>query len=140
MQKSVIIIGIIVIGAIATYAIFGSPNQKYAESQDLNIKWHTDLNWALDEAKKTNKLIFIDFYATWCTPCQQLDKNTFSNEQVKNKLSNYIPIRMDVDKNPGMVSKYMVHGYPTMVFLKPDGSEIKRIAGYVNPDKLLGQL
>ena len=71
MQKSVIIIGIIIVVAIAAYAILGSGSQENVEPQNSELNWHTDLNSALEEAKKTNKPIFIDFYAQWCSVLQE---------------------------------------------------------------------
>lgn len=141
MQKSVIIVGIIIVIAIAGYALLGSQKQDNTEKQGSDIKWYTDLNAAFQQAQNTNKPIFIDFFASWCSPCQQLDKNTFSNQQVKDKLSSkYVTVKIDVDKNPDLVSKYKIYGYPTMVFLNPDGTEIKRIDGYVDHGTLLNQL
>lgn len=141
MQKSVIIVGIIIVIAIAGYALLGSQKQDNTEKQGSDKKWYTDLNAAFQQAQNTNKPIFIDFFASWCSPCQQLDKNTFSNQQVKDKLSSkYVTVKIDVDKNPDLVSKYKIYGYPTMVFLNPDGTEIKRIDGYVDPGTLLNQL
>lgn len=141
MQKSVIIVGIIIVIAIAGYALLGSQKQDNTEKQGSDIKWYTDLNASLQQAQNTNKPLFIDFFASWCGPCQQLDKNTLSNQQVKDKLSSkYVMVKIDVDKNPDLVSKYKVYGYPTMVFLNPDGTEIKRIDGYVDPGTLLNQL
>lgn len=119
MQKSVIIIGIIIVVAIAAYAIFGSQSQKNAETQISGIKWSTDLNQALEEAKKTNKSVFIDSYATWCSPCKLMEKNTYSDPEVITKLnSNYVPVKIDVDKNPQIVSEYQVYGYPTNGYFK----------------------
>ncbi len=141
MQKSVIIIGIIVVLAIAAYAILGSQSQKNAETQISEIKWRTDLNSALLEAKKTNKSVFIDFYATWCSPCKLMEQNTYSNPEVIAKLNaNYIPVKIDVDKNPQIVSEYKVYGYPTMVILNPNGIEIKRFSGYRDADTFLNEI
>lgn len=141
MQKSVIIIGIIIAAAIAIYAILGSQSQNNVELQSFDIKWYTDLNSALEEAQKSNKSIFIDFYTVWCSACQQLDKNTLSDPAVKEKLNkNYVSVKIDIDKNPELASKYKIYGIPTLVFLNPDGSETKRIEGYIDSNSLLNQL
>ena len=141
MQKSVIIIGIITVVAIAAYAILGSESQENVEPQNSGLNWHTDLNSALEEAKKTNKPIFIDFYAQWCSYCKKLDENTFSDLQVQEKLkSKYVLAKIDIDKYPNIASDYKVYGVPTIVFLNPNGTEIKRNEGYISPSELLNQL
>ncbi|MGB9937357.1 MAG: thioredoxin family protein [Methanobacterium sp.] len=141
MQKSIVIVGIIILAAIAFYAIFGSQSQKNTEIQNSDINWYTNLNPAFEEAKKSNKPIFIDFYATWCASCKQLDEYTLSNPKVKKKLNeDYVPVKIDIDKNSKLASDYRIYGIPTMVFLNPDGSEIKRQEGYVGPQELLNQL
>ncbi|MGZ7048141.1 MAG: thioredoxin family protein [Methanobacterium sp.] len=141
MQKSVIIIGIIVLVTISAFAVFGGQSQKNVEPQNSNLSWHTDLNSTLAEAKQTNKPVFMDFYANWCSYCQKLDENTFSDPQVQDKLkSKYVLAKINIDSNPDIASKYKVYGVPTMVFLNPDGTEIKRNEGYLGPNELLNQL
>lgn len=141
MQKSLIIVGIIVLVAIAAYAVLGSQSQQNVEIQSSDINWYTDLNQALGEAQESNKPLFIDFYTVWCSSCQQIDKNTLSDPQVKEKLSrDYIPVKIDIDKNPQLASNYKIYGIPTLVILNPDGSEIKRHEGYIDPQELLNQL
>lgn len=141
MQKSVIVVGIIVVMAIAIYGIFGSKSQKNTETQGSDIKWHTDLDSALQEAKSANKTVFIDFYAIGCSSCQRLDEQTLSDPQVKKKLNqSYVPVKIDIDKNPELVSQFKIYGVPTIVFLNSSGPEIKRHEGYIDQDGLLNQL
>ncbi len=141
MDRSVIIIGCIVLVAIAAYALLGSETQTNVETSNPNLNWNTDLNSALSEAKATNKPLFIDFYATWCSYCKKLDENTFSDNRVQQKLnSKYVLVKIDTDKNKDITSKYKIYGFPTMVLLDPNGNEIKRIEGYVDADTLLNQI
>lgn len=58
MQKSVIIIGIIIVVAIAAYAILDSKSQKNVEPQNSELNGHTDLNSALDYNINRNLLYF----------------------------------------------------------------------------------
>jgi len=46
---------------------------------------------------------------------------------------NFIPIRVDVDKEKEIASSYFVRSLPTSWFLEPDGEKITSIPGYVNP-------
>lgn len=141
MQKSVIIIGIIIVVAIATYVILGVQSQENVETQSSNIKWHTDLNAALEEAKETNKTVFVYFYTTWCGACRAFDENTLSDPEVQDRLSkNYISVKIDISKNPQLASDYKIYSVPSLVFLNSDGSEIKRHGGYMDLKDLLSQL
>ncbi len=141
MQKPVIIIGIILIAIIAVFAVFSQGNHNTTQTEYTGIKWHTDVNSAIEEAKETNKPIIVDFSAKWCSYCKKLDETTFSDSRVQEKLSkNYVVVKIDVDENPDVASKYKIYGYPTLVFLNPNGQEIKRQEGYIDPDGLLNEL
>lgn len=138
MQRSIIVIGIVVILAIAAYAALGYQNQKNTQSPSYSLNWHTDLNNALDEAKKAGKNVVVDFYAPWCSACTYLDEDTFQNAQVQEKLSkNYVVVKIDIDKNPDIASKYKVYAVPTIVFMDSNGTQIKRQEGYMPPEEFL---
>lgn len=141
MQRSTVLIGIIVLVAIIAYAALGSQNQNTSQNESTNLNWHADLNSALNEANQTNKPVFIDFYTTWCTYCKQLDETTLSDSRVQEKLSkNYVVAKIDADKYPDIASNYKIYGYPTLLVLDSNGVEIKRIEGYVDSNTLLNQL
>jgi thioredoxin-related protein len=64
-----------------------------------------------------------------------MEEESFSRpEIVKLLFSDFIPIRVDVDKEKKIASTYHVKGLPVSWFLEPDGGKILTIPGYVNPD------
>ncbi|CDG65625.1 MAG: thioredoxin 1 [Methanobacterium sp.] len=137
------LVGIVII--IATLLVGGllisNSTQKEVENNSYTLKWDNNLDQAIQEAKATNKNIFVDFYADWCIYCVEMDKNTFSSPEVQEKLSqNYVLVKIDVDKNPGPSSKYQAYSLPTMLILDSEGNEINRIIGYQSPENLLGQI
>lgn len=141
MKKSFIIIGFIILAAIIAYAALSPQSENTSQNESTSLNWHDDLNSALDEAKKNNKPIFIDFYTTWCTYCKQLDETTLSDPLVQEKLSkNYVVAKIDADKYPDIASNYKIYGYPTLLVLDSNGGEIKRIEGYVDSNYLLNEL
>ncbi|MDO5836500.1 MAG: thioredoxin family protein [Methanobacterium sp.] len=132
----VIIISLLVIG-LSIHTL----TSKETESNTSSIQWGNDLNQTMEEAKKSNKTIFIDFYADWCSYCGKMDEEAFTDPQVVEKLTqNYVLLKVDVDKNPGLSSKYTAYSLPTMVIVDSSGNEIKRIIGYQTPEQLLSQI
>jgi thioredoxin 1 len=97
-------------------------------------------NEALEQAKKENKLIFLDVYATWCGPCRQLKANTFSNSEVGSLYNeNFINVALNGEIGDGkrIASLYKVKGYPSLLFIDGDGNVISRAVGYHNPSQFI---
>lgn len=86
----------------------------------------------LQMAQKEDKLIFVDFWASWCGPCKQMEREVFSNPEVADRFnSSFINYKVDVDRSPGkeMRQQYRIYSLPTTVFFKPDGELIIRLEG-----------
>lgn len=93
---------------------------------------------AIDKAKTENKKTIIDFYADWCLPCIEWSKFVFSDPKVMEALKKeFVPVKIDCTKETDqceeVVERFKVIGWPTILFLDPDGQEIpgKRIVGQV---------
>ena len=73
-----------------------------------------------------NKTILVDFWAAWCMPCKMLAPvlNELAEELPKDK---YIG-KVDVEKYPGLSSRFKIRGIPTMILFK-NGKEVERIVG-----------
>jgi thioredoxin 1 len=68
------------------------------------------------EIVSSNTPTLVDFYATWCGPCQAMMPTL---DHIKNKLGNKVRIlKIDVDKNQDIADKFKVRGVPTFVLFK----------------------
>ncbi len=86
-------------------------------------------------AEKTNKdnLVLVDFFATWCGPCQILGPIV---ENVSEELEGVDVFKVDVDECNQTAKNFGVMSIPTLVLLK-NGQEIARHIGLLNHDDLL---
>lgn len=100
--------------------------------------WRRDLDPARQEAKQTGKPILVEFFATWCGACKQMDEQTFTDPKVLREMGQWIPVKVDVDQHPDLAASYRINGVPTLVFLDPDGHLITTLVGFAGPDELLG--
>jgi len=92
-----------------------------------------DLKAQLDNNKNKDKLIVVDFFATWCGPCVRIAPKIedWSTGDYKDKV---VFIKVDVDKAESASQEYNVEAMPTFIFFK-NGEEIHRIVG-ANVDQL----
>lgn len=87
-----------------------------------------------DTIINSEKPVLIDFFATWCGPCKMLGPIL---KEVKDNLGDRISIiKIDVDKNQQIASKYQVRGVPTMI-LYQQGKQLWRQSGVLTKDEII---
>ncbi len=93
--------------------------------------------------KNSNKPVMLDFWASWCISCKELEEITFQDEQVINKLQEFTLLKADVtennDEDKALQKEFGVVGPPALIFWDKDKNEIQasRIIGYKNPKDFL---
>jgi thiol-disulfide isomerase/thioredoxin len=89
---------------------------------------------ASKQAGQTGKIVLVDFYTTWCGPCKLLDKNTWTDPAVIQLLEQKtVALRIDAEKETDLAKRYKIAAYPSVLLIKPDGTEIDRLVGYREP-------
>jgi thiol-disulfide isomerase/thioredoxin len=115
-----------------------------ADSMPPGVQWRAvageaDAQKAFADAKAQNKPVFLYWGAVWCPPCNQVKSTIFTRRDFIEGSKQFLPVYLDGD-SPGaqkLASRYKVRGYPTMILFKPDGREITRLPGEVDPQKYL---
>ncbi len=81
--------------------------------------------------------VLVDFYATWCGPCQMMSPIL---EQVNAQLNNQLQVvKIDTDKYPHLASEHQIQALPTLVLFK-NGQPVERIEGVVAAEQLIQRL
>jgi len=96
------------------------------------MKELNDSNFSGEIAKE--KLVLVDFYATWCMPCSM--QAEVLSKMATSRALNFNIIKVNVDEAPETAVKYGVQSIPTMIIFKGN-EEVRRIVGYTEEEELL---
>ncbi len=115
--------------------------------RDTGMSWEKYSKENIENAISSNTPIIMDFYADWCIPCIELDRNTWTDKKVIEALDNFKRIKVDLThfdspESEALRRNFNISGVPTIIFLDGKGNEISdmRIVGYISPKEFLEKL
>ncbi|AFO55352.1 DUF255 domain-containing protein [Natrinema sp. J7-2] len=98
------------------------------------VEWREWGRDAFDEAAAADVPVLLSLTATWCDHCHEMDAETYAEPRIAaNVNDSFVPVRVDVDRYPRVRDRYNMGGFPSTVFLAPDGAVLTG-AGYLGPD------
>ncbi len=136
MVKIILIALALLIVAFFILAKFARAKMKNTPLVDdhQNILTLTDKNFQL---KTKNKLVLVDFWASWCGPCRIMAP--ILNDVSADLTGNSYIGKVDIEKFQGLAQKFKVQSIPTLILFK-NGKEINRFVGIKRKDFLLKEM
>lgn len=122
---------------------------------NMNMGSEGDLKWTnftdgMKEASATNKKVLIDVYTDWCGWCKKMESDTYSDKDIRDYLmQNYVLVKLNAESDSKetysgesmtqeeIAAAFRINGYPSTVFLNPDGQPITVLPGYLKPAEFM---
>ena len=100
------------------------------------VNWYTDYKLALQQAQKEHTLLFIDFWADYCSICKTIDATLLSDPSVVETLHEIVPIKIDgtndsAEPYKSLKEQFQIIGFPTFLLVEPTTQKILK---YWNSD------
>lgn len=120
-------------------------NMASPKKQDMfiTVKTLDQLNQVLQDAKKSNQAVLVDFYADWCASCIMMERNVFPDVRVQEAISRFVLLRVNVTDNnaadQAILKNFHVVAPPTILFFNEMGHELKtqRMVGESDAEELI---
>ncbi len=92
---------------------------------------------SFDQTVKSQNLVMVDFWATWCGPCKII--GPVVEELAKEYAGKVTFAKVNTDENPDLASRHSIRGIPTLIFFK-DGKILDQIVGAVPKAQLKSKI
>lgn len=104
------------------------------------IEWRTDYAMARKESMETGLPLLVQIGSEDCFYCRKMESTTLKDKDVVQLVGNFIPLKIDANKDITLVKQLKVQLYPTTVLASSDGTIHAFIQGYVGVDAFKDQL
>jgi thiol:disulfide interchange protein DsbD len=107
------------------------------------IAWMSDFEAAQARARQEGRPLLVDFGASWCAACEELDRHTFSDPRVVAEGQRFVPVRVDlspgqdVARGRALLARYEQRGLPLVVLHDSRGGEAARVTEFVEAERML---
>lgn len=93
-----------------------------------------DVDRAFEQARSTDRPLFLYWGAAWCPPCNQVKATVFSRADFVAQSRHFVAVPLDGDSPSAqkLAARFKVRGYPTMILFTPQGRELTRLPGEVD--------
>jgi thiol:disulfide interchange protein DsbD len=126
-------VALVVIGLIGAWMWKMTPKRR--------LPWVHDEIAAFQRAQAEGKGVLVDFSATWCNPCQELEL-TFGDDEVYDAIvAKFVPLKFDVtspsDENLQLKVRFNSVELPSVVFMSADRRVLGRVREMMEPDEMM---
>jgi thiol:disulfide interchange protein DsbD len=118
----------------------------YLEARPAHANWEHDLGSARELARAAGSPMLIDFGASWCQACGELERHTFSDPRVLEETRRFVKVRVDLspgadtERGKRWLQSYGGRGLPLVVLLDRSGQEQARVTEFVDAEAMLSLL
>ena len=135
MQTTLIVIGVLIVSFfILRFITMAKMKNKPMVADHVKVLTLTDKNF---QQQTKNKVVLVDFWATWCAPCRMMAPvlNDVASELTGNSLVG----KINIEQHQTLAQKFNVRSIPTLILFK-NGTEINRFVGIKSKDFLLKEI
>jgi len=96
--------------------------------------------------KTASRPVLLDFYADWCISCKEMERLTFADPKVAERMGKMLLLQVDVtadsDEDKALLKRFDLFGPPGIIFFNAKGQEIQnlRVVGFQSPEQFLDVL
>ena len=129
---------VLIVGAIALLVMGSEKGER--------IAWVPYSESVLAVSKERKRPVILDFYADWCGPCKALEQKVFSQHDIVALSKEFATVKVDLttrhEAQEILQKKYGIRGVPTVIFIKGNGLEERklRVESYVDPGEMLKRM
>jgi len=135
MQTTLIVIGVLIVAFLVFRFIAMSKMKNTPMVADhAKVLTLTDKNF---QQQTKNKVVLVDFWATWCAPCRMMAP--VLNDVASELSGNSHVGKVNIEQYQSLAQKFKVRSIPTLILFK-NGTEINRFVGIKSKDFLLQQI